>query len=175
MLKPNGGIILNVDFALIAVVSMVALLLVFGGLRWFSGTLTRRWNRHKSETVDQWAAEGIGFALGPTAIKFSGLESLGSRSPSGVGYALLTDTDLRVTCALPATQAWVVSFRQVKGVALKPKFMGKAAKTSPFIVVRFTKDAATDRLAFQMNEAEPWAAQLAQAAGVSLKEGGDNG
>jgi hypothetical protein len=120
--------------------------------------------------VDLWAAEGVDFALGPTAIKFSGVESLGSRSPDGVGYALLTDTDLRVTCALPTTRFWIVSFRQVKGVALKARFIGKVAKTDPFVVVRFTKDAESDRLAFQLKEAEPWARQLAQAAGVTLKQ-----
>ncbi|GAB4448038.1 MAG: hypothetical protein Kow0031_30580 [Anaerolineae bacterium] len=166
---------MDLNFALITVISMVLLLLIFGGVRWFSGSLTRRWNRHKQETVEQWAAEGVSFALGPTAIKFSGVESLGSRSPNGVGYALLTDTDLRVTCALPSTQAWIVTFRQIKGVALKYRFLGKSAKTDPFVVVRFTKDAETDRLAFQLKGAAPWAEQLAQAARVTLKEGRDDG
>lgn len=166
---------MEINVALVAVISMAAMLLIFGGMRWFSGSLARRWNTHKSETVDQWAAEGATFALGPTAVKFAGIESLGSRSPSGVGYAVLTDVDVRVTCALPTTQFWIVSLRQVKGVALKSRFMGRFAKTEPFIVVRFTKDAEIDRLAFQLKGGEPWAEQLAQAAGVSLKEERDDG
>lgn len=166
---------MDVNVALVAGISIVAMLLIFGGMRWFSGSLTRHWNRHKSETMDLWAAEGETFVLGPTAIKFSGIESLGSRSPGGVGYAVLTKTDLRVTCALPTTRFWIVSVRQVKGVALKSRFMGKFANTEPFIVVRFTQNSETDRLAFQLKEGKPWAQQLAQAAGVPLKQEGDDG
>ena len=159
----------NANFLMISVISIAILLLIFAGTQYFGRMLTRRWNQHKGETVGEWAAEGVSFTLGPTGIKFTGLESMSTRSPSGLGYAVLTDHDFRVTCALPATRFWIISYKQIKGVALKDKFMGKSAKETPFIVVRFTKDAETDRLAFQVKDTEPWATRLAQAAGVSLK------
>ena len=39
-------------------------------------TISRRWNKHKAETVDKWEAEGIEFVRGPSGGQFGGLESM---------------------------------------------------------------------------------------------------
>lgn len=131
--------------------------------------IARRWNSHRANTVGQWEAEGVTFVKGPVGGKFVGLESTDSgRKAMGVGFIALTTEDLRVTRASPPG-SWQISLRQIKGVALRSKFIGQRSKQVPFIVVRFTQDGQKDRLAFQVKEVDDWAKTLADEAGVKLK------
>ena len=59
---------------------MVPLLItaILVALWWGSGTVTRRWNRHRAETVSKWEAEGVQFERGPRGGQFGGLESMGA-------------------------------------------------------------------------------------------------
>lgn len=133
--------------------------------------ISGRWNRHKAETVDKWAAEGVQFVRGPAGGQFGGLESMGqTKGLTGVGFIALTDTDLRVTRSTPS-EAWQIPFRQIKGVTIQPAFLGKHSKKTPFIVVRFKKEGKADKLAFQVRDFEEWAEDLAKKAGVRLRDG----
>ena len=132
--------------------------------------ISRRWNKHKAETVAKWEAEGLHFLRGPSGGKFGGLESMGAnRVITGVGYAALTDKDLRVTRVTPSA-AWIVTYKQIKSIAIQQAFMGTRSQKTPFIVVRFVKDGQADKLGFQVNDYETWAADLARIAGVSVKD-----
>jgi hypothetical protein len=133
--------------------------------------ISRRWNRHKAVTVDRWEAEGVEFVRGPVGGQFGGLESMGLKNLiTGVGFVVLTDKELRVTCSTPYSQDWQISYRQIKGVSLQPAFMGRRSRKTPFIVVRFKKEGQADKLAFQVKAFEEWAEELAQRARVSLKD-----
>lgn len=155
----------------VAAFGMLMLLGVVLLFRYMSGTLSRRWKAHRAETVDQWAADGIEFELGPVATQFGGLESMGvNKAVRGVGYAVLTAKDLRVTCATPATVWWTLNFRQIKGVSLQRAFLGKSIKKTPFIVIRFVKDGQPDKLGFQVKAVDEWAEKIAGAAGVTIND-----
>jgi len=131
--------------------------------------ISHRWNKHKAQTVHKWEAAGIKFQRGPNGGKFGGLESMGvSRVITGVGYVALTAKDLRVTRVTPFGE-WIVSFKQIKSIAVQSAFMGNHSQKTPFIVVRFVKDGQADKLGFQVNDYKDWAADLARAAKVSLK------
>lgn len=88
---------------------------------------------------------------------------------TGIGFMALTTKDLRVTRANPSAE-WHLSFRQIKGVAIQPAFLGKKSKKTPFIVVRFKQEGKADKLSFQVNDFENWAKVLAKKAGVSVKD-----
>jgi hypothetical protein len=137
---------------------------------WFRFSLSRRWNQHKKTTVDKWQAEGIEFVRGPAGGQFGGLESMGvKRVLTGIGLAMMTTKDLRITRATPPGW-WIVTYKQIKGVSIRWKFMGEVSKKTPFIVVRFVKDGQPDKLGFRVNNYEEWAKELAEAAGVPLKD-----
>ena len=147
----------------------VVMVVVFVLLHLFFKLISRRWNKHKAETVDKWEAEGIEFVRGPTGARFGGLESMGiDRVLRGIGLVLITDKDLRVTRSSPLG-TWCVPFKQIKGVTIQPAFMGHRGKT-PFIVVRFKKEGEADKLGFQVKDCEAWASDLAEAAGVRVKD-----
>lgn len=149
-----------------SVITLVILLLIVG----FPALVSRNWKRHRGETVERWTAEGITFIKGPVGGKFMGVESIGSnKNTTGIGFIVLTDLDLRVTRASPSGE-WHIPLQQIKGVMLRSKFMDQVSKKTPFIVVRFVADGHKDKLAFQVNDAVAWASELAQAAGVKLKE-----
>ena len=151
---------------LISTATFVVLLLIIG----LPSLVSRNWKRHRAETVDRWAADDITFLKGPVGGKFIGVESIGSiRNTPGIGFVVLTDQDLRVTRASPSRE-WYIPYQQIKGVMLLTKFMDQFSKKTPFVVVRFIEDGHKDKLAFQVNEAVDWASDLAQAAGVKLKE-----
>ena len=154
----------------LVIISGLAILLIAAGIIGMPLLATRRWNKHKAETVARWVADGVTFVREPKGGKFGGLESTGvSRAMTGIGYIALTDKDLRVTRVTPFG-AWIVSFRQIKSVTLRSAFLGNRSKKTPYIVVRFVQDGQADKLGFQVNDFEAWAADLAQAAGVSLKD-----
>jgi hypothetical protein len=140
-------------------------------LYWLSKfIMARRWNRHKAETVGRWQAEGIEFERGPAGGRFGGLESMGDKKvTAGIGFAVLTHKDLRVTRVTPFG-VWCIPFKQIKGVTLQPTFLGQSSKKVPFIVVRFVQDAQADKLAFKVNDYQAWAKDLAKAARVSVKD-----
>ena len=147
-------------------VTLIILLLIIG----FPALISRNWKRHQAETVERWAADGITFIKGPVGGKFMGVESIGSnKNTTGIGFIVLTDQDLRVTRASPSRE-WHIPFQQIKGVMLRSKFMDQTSQKTPFIVVRFVEGGHKDKLAFQVNDAVAWASELAQAAGVKLKE-----
>ncbi len=149
-----------------SVVTLVVLLLIVGLPR----LISRNWRRHRAETVERWAADGITFVKGPVGGKFIGVESIGAiRNTTGVGFIVLTDQDLRVTRVSPSHE-WHIPFQQIKGVMLRTKFMGQVSKQTPFIVVRFVEGGHKDKLAFQVNDTVAWASELARSAGVKLKE-----
>lgn len=128
------------------------------------------WDGHRADTIDKWASDGVVFVRGPVGGQFGGLESdRPKRVVRGIGFILLTRNDLRVTRSTPSA-SWKLTFNQIKGVTLRQQFLGKQAKESPFIVVRFVKGGKKDKLAFLVNEWEAWAKQLAQAANVSLRD-----
>lgn len=136
----------------------------------FPRLVSRRWNKHKAETVEKWQAEGIDFLRGPSGGKFGGLESMGvSRVITGIGYVALTAKDLRVTRATPSG-VWLVTYKQIKSVTIRQTFMGNRSQKTPFIVVRFVKDGQADKLGFQVSDYQLWAADLARVAKVSLKD-----
>jgi len=158
----------NLDPFTLAIGGFVAMLIVLGLVRYFTGAISRRWNRHKAETVEQWAAEGIEFIRGPTGGQFSGLESMGvTRVIAGIGFVALTTNDLRVTRATPSA-AWCIGYRQIKGVTIQPTFLGQRSKKTPFIVARFTQES--DKIGFQVKDFEEWATALAKAARVRVKD-----
>ena len=158
----------NVFLLVIAVPVIIIVVIIL--FRLFTNMLTRRWNQHKAETVDKWHAEGVEFVRGPKGVQFGGLESMGiNRVTRGVGLAVITAKDLRLTRSVPS-EAWCITFKQIKGVAIQPAFMGKPSKNTPFIVVRFKKDGRADKLGFQVKDFEEWADDLAQAARVRLKD-----
>ncbi len=131
--------------------------------------MARRWNQHKAKTVRQWESDGVEFVRGPVGGQFGGLESMGAkRVVRGIGFAALTDKELRVTRAAPSAEWWV-PFKQIKGVTLQPDFLGQTSHKVPFIVVRFVKDGQADKLGFKVNDYQAWAKDLAKAAHVSLK------
>jgi hypothetical protein len=147
----------------------IFILIIFGLFWLVRYVITFRWNRHKARTVSKWEAEGIEFRRGPRGGQFGGLESMGmKRVIRGIGYVALTGHDLRVTRAVPSA-AWCISYKQIKSVTIQPSFLGEAGK-SPFIVVRFVKDGQADKLGFKVKEVEEWAEDLAEAAGVALKD-----
>ena len=151
------------------VVSIVVILVVIGGFWFFNRTISRNWNRHKAETVSQWEAEGVEFIRGPSGGQFSGLTSLGAdKSIKGIGFVALTDKDLRVTRSVPS-EVWITTYKQIKGVAIQPKFLGRQAKKTNFIVVRFVKDGEKDKIGFMVKDVDEWAQDIAQAAKVKLK------
>jgi hypothetical protein len=134
-----------------------------------TGAVSNRGQAHRAQTVEAWQAEGVEFTLGPTPIQFGGLESMGEkRAVRGAGLVMLTGQDLRVTCSLPTTVWWTLNFRQIKGVTVQWTFLGKTAKKTPFIVVRFKKDGQADKLGFQVKDVDTWAARLAESAKVKL-------
>ena len=149
---------------------VIIILIIAASLFWlFNFFVSRRWNKHKAATVGQWEAEGIEFVRGPVGGQFGGLESMGAkRVIRGVGFVVMTDKDLRVTRATPAA-TWCVTYKQIKGVTIQPSFLEHQGKT-PFIVVRFVKDGQADKLGFLVKGFEEWADDLAEAAGVSLKD-----
>lgn len=150
--------------------SFILIALTLWAARFFTGGISRRWNKHKAETVDQWEAEGIQFRQGPVGGQFGGLESMGvKRAITGIGFMALTDKDLRVTRATPP-QVWCISYKQIKGVTLQRTFLGKQSKKTAFIVVRFKQGGKADKLGFQVREAEVWAEELARYARVSLRD-----
>ncbi|MBN1994077.1 MAG: hypothetical protein JW953_15375 [Anaerolineae bacterium] len=157
--------ILQVISTLVPTVLLVGL-----GLFWlFRFIIARRWNKHRAATVGQWEAEGIEFVRGPAGGQFGGLESMGLKGVArGIGLAVMTDKDLRVTRASPPG-VWCVTYKQIKGVTVQQSFMGHTAQKTPFIVVRFVQDGRPDKLGFQVNNVEEWAGDLAKAAGVSGK------
>ncbi len=137
---------------------------------WFRFSVNRRWNKHRKATVGKWETEDIKFVRGPSGGQFGGLESMGAkRAITGIGLVVMTEKDLRVTRATP-TASWIITFKQIKGVALRRKFMGEFSKKTPYIVVRFVKDGTPDKLGFRVNNYEEWAEELAEAAGVTLKD-----
>ncbi len=160
----------NPNFLAITLASVVSILVVIILLKVFGGTVSRRWNNHRAETVERWESEGIEFTRGPTASQFGGLESMGIKHMvRGMGLVMLTENDFRVTCLSHTTAWWTLNFKQIKGVSIRPGFMGKTARKSPFIVIRFKKDGQADKLAFQVKETDNWATAVAQAANVKLK------
>jgi hypothetical protein len=135
----------------------------------FNFVVSRRWNRHRAATVGKWEAEGLEFIRGPVGGQFGGLESMGiNRVIRGIGFVAMTTKDLRVTRATPEG-VWCVTYKQIKGVAIQPAFLGHKGKT-PFIVVRFVKEGKPDKLGFLVKNFEEWAEELAEAAEVSLKD-----
>ena len=149
---------------------LIGLIIVAVLFWWFRFSLGRRWGTHKKATVDKWQAEGVEFIRGPSGAQFGGLESMGTkRVITGIGLAVMTTKDLRVTRAQPAG-SWIVTYKQIKGVSIRWKFLGEASKKTPFIVIRFIKDGQPDKLGFRVNDYEAWAAELAEKAGVTLKE-----
>jgi hypothetical protein len=157
------------SIAIIGTITLLALLIVVGVVYFMGHSVSRRWNNHKAETLDRWAAEGVEFTFGPAASQFGGLQSMGQAVKRGIGYAVLTQTDLRVTCAIPRTQWWAVPFKQITEVTLATNFLGKSASQTPFIVIHFKDNDNIDRLGFQVKDAETWAEKVANAAGVILK------
>jgi hypothetical protein len=158
------------DPSILFVMGPVLFVLVLGLFWFFNSTITRRWNRHRAETVSKWEAEGVQFLRDPIGGQFGGLESMGvNRVVRGIGFVALTGHDLRVTRAAPSA-TWCIPFRQIKSVTLRSAFLGKRGDKIPFIVVRFVKDGQADKLGFQVKDFETWAGDLAQAAGVSLKD-----
>lgn len=156
-----------VNYILIGLVIVVVL------FWWFRFSLGRRWNKHKKATVDKWQAAGVEFIRGPSGGQFGGLESMGAkRAITGIGLVVMTAKDLRVTRAQPLA-SWIVTYKQIKGVSLRWKFLGEVSKKTPFIVVRFVKDGQPDKLGFRVNNYEEWAEELAKKAGVTLKEQND--
>ena len=150
--------------------SFILIALTFWVGRFFTGGVSRRWNRHKAETVDQWQAEGIEFRRGPVGGQFGGLESMESKNVvTGIGFVVLTQKDLRVTHA-PSFGVWLIPYKQIKGVTLQPAFMGKQSKKTPFIVVRFKQGGKSDKIGFQVREPEAWAEELGRYARVSVKD-----
>jgi len=137
---------------------------------WFRFSLARRWKKHQKATVDKWQAEDVEFIRGPSGAQFGGLESMGAkRVITGIGLAVMTAKDLRVTRAQPIG-SWIVTYKQIKGVSIRWKFLGDVSKKTPFIVVRFVKDGQPDKLGFRVNDYEAWAEALAKKAGVSLRD-----
>jgi hypothetical protein len=140
---------------------------------WFRFSLNRRWNNHKKATIDKWQAEDVEFIRGPSGAQFGGLESMGAkRVITGIGMAVMTARDLRVTRAQPLG-SWIVTYKQIKGVSIRWKFMAEVSKKTPFIVVRFVKDGQPDKLAFRVNNYQEWAEALAEEAGVTLRDSSD--
>ncbi len=153
---------------LIAVMSgvLLAVLFVVGLIPML---VSRRWNKHRAQTVSKWEAEGVTFRRGPVGGQFGGLESMGvSRVVRGIGFVALTDKDLRVTRATAPAAEWRIPLKKMKSVTIQPAFMGHRGK-SPFIVVRFVKDGKKDRLGFQVGEFEAWANDVAREAGLAVK------
>ncbi|MEM7343836.1 MAG: hypothetical protein AAF485_06305 [Chloroflexota bacterium] len=159
------------DFSTLSLpIIIVITLLSIIGISWvISRRVTHRWNRHRAETVAQWEQAGLEFIRGPAGGQFIGLESLGpDRSLRGLGFVALTEQDLRVTRSVPS-EVWILTYKQIKGVTLQSKFLGREAKTNPFIVVRFVKDGKKDKLAFSVKEGKDWAKDLARVAKVKMK------
>lgn len=149
--------------------STIAVVIIVIALRFVSSNATRRWNRHKAETVGKWAAEGVEFVRGPKGCQFGGLESMGiHRMVRGIGFVALTAGDLRVTRSTPPG-VWIINYRQIKKVTIQPAFMGRRSQKTPFVVVRFSQDGQPDKLAFQVDDYRAWAEALAQAARVRLE------
>ena len=150
---------------------ILIMLIIVATLFWFFNfAVSRRWNRHKAATVGKWEAEGLEFIRGPVGGQFGGLESMGAnRVIRGIGFVAMTTKDLRVTRATPEG-AWFVTYKQIKGVIIQRSFLGHTGKKTPLIVVRFVKDGKKDKLGFQVKNFEEWAEDLADAAGVSLKD-----
>ena len=157
------------SIAIITTITLLGLLIVIGVVYFMGRSVNRRWSRHKVETIDRWEADGVDFVYGPAASQFGGLESMGRNVTRGIGYAVLTHTDLRVTCAIPSPQWWVVPFKQITDVTVVHNFLGKSARQTPFIVIHYKHEENTDRLGFQVKDIETWAKKIANAAGVTLK------
>jgi hypothetical protein len=158
------------DYASIANYVVIGLIIVAVLFWYFRFTLGRNWGKHKKATVDKWQADGVEFIRGPSGSQFGGLESMGAkRVITGVGLAVMTKKDLRVTRAQPVG-SWIVTYKQIKGVSIRWKFLGEVSKKTPFIVVRFVKDGQPDKLGFRINNYEEWAEELAEESGVTLKD-----
>ncbi len=157
------------DPFLFVIISGVVVLALFGVVWLIRARLTHSWNRHKAETVTQWENDGVEFIRGPAGGQFTGLKSLGpDRSMAGIGFVAITESDLRVTRSVPS-KAWIIKHKQIKGVSLQSKFLGREAKTTQFIIVRFTADGEKDEIGFLVKDALEWAEDLAQVAQVKLK------
>jgi hypothetical protein len=154
-----------------SVIVGVVMLLTIIGARLITSRMSRNWIKHRAVTIDAWQAEGIEFVHGPTVCQFGGLGSMspGQLLERGPGYAVLTLNDLRVSRVHPS-DSWIVTLRQIKGVSLARKFKGKVVNKTPFIIVKFTTDGQSDKIAFQVKEYETWATTLANAAGVKIKD-----
>jgi hypothetical protein len=162
---------MEIDGLMLVIAGTIALVVIVGIFRWITGSAARSWNYHKAETVDKWAAEGVEFVKGPTGSKFGGLESTGHlRVIRGIGYAVLTATDLRITRSTPL-EAWSIPFEKIKAVTIQLAFLGEPSKKTPFIVINFeTEKGETDDLGFQVTEYREGAADIAKAAQVELQD-----
>ena len=139
----------SADIIIIGVIIFVVILVLF---RLLIKNISRSWNRHKAETVDKWEEEGVEFIRGPKGSQFGGLESMGVHKViRGVGFAAITNKDLRVTRSVPS-EIWSIPLKQIKKITIQPAFMGNRSKKTPFIVVRFKQDGKTDKLGFQVKE-----------------------
>ena len=162
---------MNETDPIVIIISSAVILTIPIAIFYLANTyVARRWRKHQAETVAKWEADGVEFTHGPVGGQFGGLESMGEKGViTGIGFMALTTKDLRVTRANPSAE-WHLSFRQIKGVAIQPAFLGKKSKKTPFIVVRFKQEGKADKLSFQVNDFENWAKVLAKKAGVSLKD-----
>ncbi len=158
------------DSSTLFIAGTLALILVVGLFYLFNYTVTRRWKKHRAETIETWEAEGIEFVLGPEGCQFGGLESTGSRKAiRGIGYAVVTSKDLRVTRSAPS-DVQRVTYKQIKMVRLMDEYLSHQSNTTPFIVVSFKRKGQKDKLGFQVKPYEKWAETLANLAQVQLKD-----
>ena len=166
---------MEINGVILVVSGTIVLIIILGIFRWVTGSAAKTWNYHKAETVDKWAAEGVEFVKGPTGSKFGGLESTGYfRVIRGIGFSVLTPTDLRVTRSSPL-DAWVIPFDRINAITIQSAYLGQPSKKTPFIVVNFdTEEDETDDLGFQVPDYEDWAEEIAEAAGVDLQDTREN-
>jgi hypothetical protein len=159
----------DITLSILLIAGLVLMVGVFFLIRFVSGTASRQWTRHRAETVDKWAADGVEFRRGPLGARIAGLESMGvSRAVRGVGYAAITTTDLRLTRSVPAA-VYCIPFEQISRITIQPTFLGLRSRTTPFLVVSFEQDGQPDKVGFQVTDFEVWARDLAQAAGIDMK------
>ncbi len=158
------------DSTLFILFSTGGLILLVGMFRLFSYNITRHWKKHQAQSVDLWKAEGVEFILGPSGCQFGGLESTGAiRIIQGVGYAALSDQDLRLTRATPVA-IHIISHKQIKGLTIQPTFLGNKSKKVPYLVIRFKQAGEADKIAFRVKDYEAWVTAIATAAKVRVKD-----
>ncbi len=158
------------DSSTLFIAGSLALVLVVSLFYLFNRTVTRRWQKHRAETIETWEAEGIEFVLGPEGCQFGGLESTGSRKViRGIGYTVVTSKDLRVTRSAPS-EVQHITHKQIKRVQLMDEYLDHQSNTTPFIVVGFKRKGQKDKLGFQVKPYQEWAEKIAQLAGVRLKD-----